>query len=452
MWQHKQFTTNLQSSLVSFTTYEQREYMVVPCVALVPGVLNGDLVTLDAVAGSYKPWNGRPLVLDHPQVNGAAVSANDPVILEDVGIGHVWYTDIDDNKLRVQAWLDTAKATRIGGDARKVVDMIKAGSPVEVSTGYWASMRAHKGVFNNVEYEHITETIIPDHLAILPNALGACSWADGCGIPRINERKPMDDEKTVLTTLMNAIKKMITPNMTVSDQFQALNALIAKEMEAEGFDLYSWHLMDIEDNYAIVGVKGSIKRRAFITGDDGNIAFSGEWEEVQMQTTFAPVVNSAICEACQATNQAETDEPEEPDEPDEEPEDVPGEEDDDKPPTEDEDNMAEVTTQQQADTLKVFLEQLDVNEEDVKVAVQARQNQRKAWADTIKANSQLTDDDIKTMSDNALEKMAVAVTPIAGIAVDQAMDYSGRGLPGQDVQVAHAHPVKRQSALLKSVS
>jgi hypothetical protein len=262
----------------------------------------------------------------------------------------------------------------------------------------------------------------------------------------------MDDEKTVLTTLMNAIKKMITPNMTVSDQFQALNALIAKEMEAEGFDLYSWHLMDIEDNYAIVGVKGSIKRRAFITGDDGNIAFSGEWEEVQMQTTFAPVVNSAICEACQATNQAETDEPEEPDEPDEEPEDVPGEEDDDKPPTEDEDNMAEVTTQQQADTLKVFLEQLDVNEEDVKVAVQARQNQRKAWADTIKANSQLTDDDIKTMSDNALEKMAVAVTPIAGIAVDQAMDYSGRGLPGQDVQVAHAHPVKRQSALLKSVS
>lgn len=449
MWQHKHFTTNLQSSLVSFTVYEEREYMVVPCVALVPGVLNGDLVTLDAVAGTFAAWNGRPLVIDHPHDDGGAISANDPEVLKTFGIGQIWHTDIDDNKLRVQAWLDTAKATRLGGDARKVVDMIKAGSPVEVSTGYWASMRAQRGVYGNTEYDNVTETIIPDHLALLPNALGACSWADGCGIPRINKAtSPMNDETTVITTMLTALKKMITPNMTVKDQFQALATLISQEMEAEGVDSWRWHMVDIEDNYVIIGMDNLYRRRAFTTGADGNPVFSGEWETVHQQTTFVPVANAHQCEACQLASQAETESPET--EEDDVPPESEEEESEETPPTEDND-MSEVTTQQQqADTLKVFLEQVGMNEDDVKLAVKARQDQRKAWTDAIKANSQLTDDDIATMSDAALEHMATAVTPIT-VEAQPGMSYQGRGLPGQPVQT-NEHPLERPKALLKSVS
>jgi copper chaperone CopZ len=35
----------------------------------------------------------------------------------------------------------------------------------------------------------------PDHLALLPNSVGACSWQDGCGIPRVNQGTPAWIEK-----------------------------------------------------------------------------------------------------------------------------------------------------------------------------------------------------------------------------------------------------------------
>jgi hypothetical protein len=43
-------------------------------------------------------------------------------------------------------------------------------------------------VWNGEEYEETLYDFIPDHIALLPNELGACSWADGCGV-RENIRK-----------------------------------------------------------------------------------------------------------------------------------------------------------------------------------------------------------------------------------------------------------------------
>jgi len=182
-----QFTANLQSSMVSFATHDDKEYLVAPCVALVPGVLNRDLVTLEAVVNTFQAWNGRPVVLDHPlDGHGLPMSANDPSVLANAGLGHVWNADIDQNRLRVQVWLDVGKAKRLGGDAERVIDAVRNGASVEISTGYWATMRSRRGVHNEREYDEVTELIIPDHLAMLPNAVGACNWGDGCGIPRTN--------------------------------------------------------------------------------------------------------------------------------------------------------------------------------------------------------------------------------------------------------------------------
>ena len=187
-----QFTANLQSSMVSFTTHDDKEYLVAPCVALVPGVLNRDLVTLEAVVNTFQAWNGRPVVLDHPlDGHGLPMSANDPSVLANAGLGHVWNADIDQNRLRVQVWLDVGKAKRLGGDAERVIDAVRNGASVEISTGYWATMRSRRGVHNEREYDEVTELIIPDHLAMLPNAVGACNWGDGCGIPRTNQQKDL---------------------------------------------------------------------------------------------------------------------------------------------------------------------------------------------------------------------------------------------------------------------
>lgn len=212
-----QFTANLQSSMVSFTTHDDKEYLVAPCIALVPGVLNGDLVTLESIANTFHAWNGRPVVLNHPyDDNGISVSANDPALLANAGLGYVWNADVDDNRLRVQVWLDVAKCRKLGGDAQRVIDAIKSGDPVEVSTGYWAVMKAKRGIHNEREYDEVTELIIPDHLAMLPNAVGACNWGDGCGIPRTNQREKEVDERTLIEAITDSFRKLI-PHLAFQD-------------------------------------------------------------------------------------------------------------------------------------------------------------------------------------------------------------------------------------------
>ena len=41
--------------------------------------------------------------------------------------------------------------------------------------------------WNGKKYSAIAHNFAPDHLALLPDGGGACSWVDGAGMPRINE-------------------------------------------------------------------------------------------------------------------------------------------------------------------------------------------------------------------------------------------------------------------------
>ena len=456
-----QFTANLQSSMVSFTTHDEKEYLVAPCVALVPGVLNGDLVTLESVTNTFHAWNGRPVVLNHPyDDNGLSISANDPVVLANAGLGYLWNADVDDNRLRVQVWLDVAKCRKLGGDAQRVIDAVKSGEPIEVSTGYWATMRAKRGVYNEREYDEVTELIIPDHLAMLPNAVGACNWGDGCGIPRTNQRGGDVDERTLRRVITDAIKKLI-PNMTVRDKFQALSTLIGEEMTSEGIDSWRWHMVDIEDNYVIIGMDNMFKRRQFSDTDGGNVTLMGEWETVHQQTTFVPVANQGMCSACAAIHaQAEEDdaepEPEQNPEPEEEPVqdqeqgETPGEGEDDNPEREEE-GMPEVTTQQ-ADTLSTFLNENQVTREGLIDAIKMRNNQRQEWLDALKTNAGLSDEDIIGMPDKVLEKLAKTYSTQKldekPVITELPATFVGRGLPVSQADATTVEPLRRPQVLV----
>lgn len=477
----RKFTTNLQSSLVSFTTHDNKEYMVAPCIALVPGVLNGELVSLDAVEKTYQQWNDKPVVVDHPYLpDGNSTSAGDPSLLSQVGIGRTYHADIDNDKLRVQVWIDIEKATRLGGDALKVLNAVKAGTPIEVSTGYWAVMREKKGTHNNKEYTAVTELIMPDHLAMLPNAVGACSWGDGCGIPRAMKANSMDED-TIIETITKTLKKYLpgmTQNMTATDKFQALSTLISQEMEAEGIDSWRWHVMDIEDNYVIIGMDKMLRRRPFIDTAGGNVQLSGEWEDVHQQTTFAPVTNEKACSCGGVTTMAEEESvPVEPDHTEQEPirgpvpvpeelvpvedQPVPGRSSpsehepergpvpvpEEPVPVEEEPETEEEVT---VDTLQDFLQEHGITQDDLVASVNARKEQRQAMVDIVKANSSLTDDHLRGVSDAVLTTMAAqfqANKATPGLEVNQSM-YALRGAPAAEITPAQPHKLERRRPTL----
>ncbi len=159
-----------------------KEYAVAPVVALVAGVRNGELVPSDELAAFAAAWNGRPIPLRHPQdTDGNYISANDPSVIEAQVIGQVFNMAFEADRLTGELWLDVAKAQALGGDALATLKRLDAGKTVEVSTAYFCDVEAGEGTFNGLAYTGIQHNLRPDHVALLPDEIGACSLADGCG-------------------------------------------------------------------------------------------------------------------------------------------------------------------------------------------------------------------------------------------------------------------------------
>lgn len=182
-------TVNLATSGHRKETLNGRDYLVVPVTTLVPGVLNGSdgplLYRPEEVGKNPHSWNGMPIVVYHPTHNGQPVSARDPVILEKYGVGELYRSSYA-GKLQHEAWFEESRVKKV--DTR-VHNAILSGTPLEVSTGlYLDTTDAPEGstwlTANGEKVPYIKETsnYQPDHLAVLPDQVGACSIKQGCGI------------------------------------------------------------------------------------------------------------------------------------------------------------------------------------------------------------------------------------------------------------------------------
>lgn len=161
-----------------------RDYYVAPASMLVPGVLNGSRgpVYYPEEEASLEPqiWNHVPLVVYHPMENGKFVSARSPEVLEKYGVGLVLRAGFN-GKLRSEAWFDIDNTRRVD---ERVLQSLENNEPLELSTGLSAELEpAEEGaVYNGRSYTHIARNFKPDHLAVLPDQVGACSLDDGCGV------------------------------------------------------------------------------------------------------------------------------------------------------------------------------------------------------------------------------------------------------------------------------
>ena len=166
-----------------------RRYLVSPVVALREGVLNGVYVSAAEFSKYAGAWAGRACPIGHPKNEGGYISANSPDVWANDVPGHLWNVEADGDKLKGEIWIDLEKAERMGERALGIVNRLRANQPVEVSTGYFADHDAVSGVWNGQPYLGVARNIRPDHLALLPDEVGACSWADGCGTPRVNQQE-----------------------------------------------------------------------------------------------------------------------------------------------------------------------------------------------------------------------------------------------------------------------
>lgn len=169
-----------------------RDYLVAPATTIVEGVLNGSHGSL-----YYPPqetelggpaWKGIPLTMYHPMdgQGGMTSYAFSPGVEQRQNIGFVGAIKTNQGKkLQKQLWFDVEKTD--AADKRfgtNVLYNIRNGIPVGVSTGLFTQdIPAPPGAhFNGRPYDNIATKHQPDHMAVLPDQVGACSLNDGCGV------------------------------------------------------------------------------------------------------------------------------------------------------------------------------------------------------------------------------------------------------------------------------
>lgn len=180
-------TLQLTANKLERRQLDGREHVIVPATIIVAGVLNGELVPPEALADFAEGWNGRPVPIRHPQDEaGNYIIANDPGVIESQVVGQLFNMAFDTDRIKGEMWLDVVKAQRLGAEATTLLQRLEAGEVVELSTGYYAHVEPSAGTYKGQSYTGIQGDLVPDHVALLPDEVGACSVADGCGAGRWN--------------------------------------------------------------------------------------------------------------------------------------------------------------------------------------------------------------------------------------------------------------------------
>lgn len=194
-------------------TRDGRNYLVVPVVMMVEGVHSGShgplLHTIDELGRYPQSWDGRPVVIRHPQVNGVYVSANSPEILDLYAVGQIYNTHTNGTKLMAEAWLEVNKLQSISPETYQKLEDHEV---IEVSIGVFTDDEQTSGAWNGEPYTMIARNHRPDHLALLPDEIGACSVEDGCGV-RVNNKKGGQMDESVVEVLEKKRKELGLTNI-----------------------------------------------------------------------------------------------------------------------------------------------------------------------------------------------------------------------------------------------
>ncbi len=173
-----------------YETVHGRQYAIAPITALRPQVLDGSKGPLyypkDEIAKNHEGWNGLPLVVYHPQLNGQNVSARIPEMMK-TEIGRIYNTTItSDGDMKCEGWFDVELVKKVDN---RIWNDLTNGNKIEVSTGLFTENEdaPQNSQYNGKAYTHVARNYRPDHLAILPDQVGACSIQEGCGV--FNEEK-----------------------------------------------------------------------------------------------------------------------------------------------------------------------------------------------------------------------------------------------------------------------
>jgi hypothetical protein len=266
---------NAKPKLVRNDKMADKDYVVVPMVMLVEGVHAGDqgpyLYPKEENVRRVELWNMKPVVVYHPDTPSACT----PEVLNTRQIGIILNAKADeDGKVNAEAWLDEARVKKVD---KRVWDAIQNEDTLELSTGLMADSDEEAGEWNGEKYNGTLHNYGPDHLAVLPDQVGACSVEDGAGFYR--------NAQGVKVSIGRAWTKYFNELCvnTIREQMQKAVLVTGEYRYVEDWSE--------EKNYLIYSTeKGGLYKQSYVL--NGNVVtLSGEAQEVIRKMTYDPIKN-----------------------------------------------------------------------------------------------------------------------------------------------------------------
>ncbi len=289
---HVQFSTPLQSRKEMMNG---ESYVVYPVIMMTEGVHAGSggptLYTADELFTYHWTWNGVPVSIDHPKDDDdTPISCNDPQVYNKQVIGTIFNTVFEDNKLKAEVWLKESVLNSLGAD---VIRSLESGTNLEVSTGLFSDIQDVSGKWEGETYNAVATNIRPDHLALLPGGIGACSWEDGCGI-RANKGEEMKKDSLKYFTEENSFNlKILEQEMEYTQLVEAASVLV----DSLDNDQYHYYVRKLYSDFIVYAVYprtgnvGRIYYKRNYTIDNGKLSFDGDPVEVVIKETIETVTN-----------------------------------------------------------------------------------------------------------------------------------------------------------------
>ena len=294
------FTFNLANVAIRHETLQGRKYLVAPMAMLTEGVHNGSggalLYKESECKKAIPAWNMKPIVVYHPEINGKGVSACDRDILEQQQVGMVLNTCWKE-KLRAEAWIDEGLAETVDG---RVLNALEENKIMEISTGLFTDNVGTGGDWNGTTYNAEAVNHQPDHLALLPDKIGACSIADGAGLLQLNEAAAAGgvDVTRLLTREMDTMRRMVGNAMSYANTRSALTSALRARMNTSDV----W----VEDLYENFFIYENDKDRKLYklghTASDTQVEITGEPVEVVRVTEYRTMQGDFVGNEARTTN------------------------------------------------------------------------------------------------------------------------------------------------------
>lgn len=283
---------------------EGKEFFIIPIIALVEGVHHGSggkgfypAVEIDRTAQN---WNGVPLTIDHPKDNnGSSITANNPEALKQYAVGTFENVRYEKGKLKGEGWIEK---NRINLISPKTLEIIQAGLSLEVSTGLFSDGDGEEGIWGGEKFDETLSDFIPDHLALLPEAEGACSFKDGCGV-RMNKKKGGEENVKEKTWAVSGNESTETVLRTLKYAGYWVNEISHSKVREQLFKLVSdmdkpgtmHFLREVFDNHfifeKIVENDSKLFSLDYKINKEDEIKIKGDSSEVKEKIDFISVNN-----------------------------------------------------------------------------------------------------------------------------------------------------------------